>query len=366
MMIRHRPSVGVGTGAVVLVLLLLLPPIVGNTQLSLPTEIFLFAVFALTYDVLFGFTGLISFGHALFVGFGGYSIAVAMTGHGVAFWPALMIVLVTGLLVSTVTGVVALRTRGVYFAMVTLAFAQAAFTLAQSNIGNQTNGENGLTVSGAPNWLVGPTGQTHFYYVALAVLVCSFLLLRIFVQSPVGRVWQAIRENEQRSLMLGYRPFVYKLLAYVISGTLATLVGALYALFVGAVSTNLFSADVTIQLLLMVIIGGAGSLWGAMLGAAIVRALDRYLNDLAGAGWVTNLPNWLHNTIGQPLLIFGLIYLLLIYFFPQGIAGLVQRRFPGSSPVPQPGLAEVEGDAVSTLSEETVPVDVSSTPVIRS
>jgi len=185
-MIRRRPSVGVGTGAVMLVLLLLLPPVVGSTQLSLPTEIFLFAVFALTYDVLFGFTGLISFGHALFVGFGGYSIAVAMTGHGVAFWPALLIVLVTGLVVSTVTGVVALRTRGVYFAMVTLAFAQAAFTLAQSNIGNQTNGENGLTVSGAPNWLVGPTSQTHFYYVALAVLVCSFLLLRVFVQSPVG------------------------------------------------------------------------------------------------------------------------------------------------------------------------------------
>jgi branched-chain amino acid transport system permease protein len=356
---------GAGIGAAVLVVLLLLPPIVGNTQLSLPTEIFIFAVFALTYDVIFGFTGLISFGHALFIGFGGYAIAVAMAGHGVSFWPALVVVLITGVVVSTLTGIVALRTRGVYFAMVTLAFAQAAFTLAQSNIGNQTNGENGMTISGAPDWLVGPSSQTHFYYVALAVLVCSFLLLRRFVQSPVGRVWQAIRENEQRALMLGYRPFVFKLLAYVISGTLATLVGALYALFVGAVSTNLFTADVTIQLLLMVIIGGAGSLWGAMLGAAIVRALDRYLNELAGAGWVSNLPNWLHNTIGQPLLIFGVIYLLLIYFFPQGIAGLVQRLRPGGPVGPQPGLAEVEGDAIGPLPEEIVPSDTSSTPVGR-
>lgn len=364
MRIQHL-SLGRGIGSAVLVALLLLPPVVGSTQLSLPTEIFIFAVFALSYDVIFGFTGLISFGHALFIGFGGYAIAVAMTGHGVSFWPALVIALITGVVVSTLTGVVALRTRGVYFAMVTLAFAQAAFTLAQSNIGNQTNGENGMSISGAPNWLVGPTSQTHFYYVALAVLVCSFLLLRLFVLSPVGRVWQAIRENEQRALMLGYRPFVFKLLAYVISGTLATLVGALYALFVGAVSTNLFTADVTIQLLLMVIIGGAGSLWGAILGAAIVRALDRYLNDLAGAGWVSNLPNWLHNTIGQPLLIFGVIYLLLIYFFPQGIAGLIQHRFPGSSGAPRPGLAEVEGDAVISLPEDIVSSDMASTPVIR-
>jgi branched-chain amino acid transport system permease protein len=356
---------GAGIGAAVLVVLLLLPPIVGNTQLSLPTEIFIFAVFALTYDVIFGFTGLISFGHALFIGFGGYAIAVAMAGHGVSFWPALIIVLITGVVVSALTGVVALRTRGVYFAMVTLAFAQAAFTLAQSNIGNQTNGENGMTISGAPNWLVGPSSQTHFYYVALAVLICSFLLLRQFVQSPVGRVWQAIRENEQRALMLGYRPFAFKLLAYVISGTLATLVGALYALFVGAVSTNLFTADVTIQLLLMVIIGGAGSLWGAILGAAIVRALDRYLNELAGASWVSSLPNWLHNTIGQPLLIFGVIYLLLIYFFPQGIAGLVQRWRPGGSARPKPGLAEVEGDTTVPLPEEIVPPDPSSAPVGR-
>lgn len=361
-----RPRFSLGAGAAVLAVLLLLPPIVGNTQLSLPTEIFIFAVFALTYDVIFGFTGLISFGHALFIGFGGYAIAVAMAGHGVSFWPAVGIVLITGVVVSTLTGMVALRTRGVYFAMVTLAFAQASFTLAQSNIGNQTNGENGMSISGAPDWLVGPTSQTHFYYVALAVLVCSFALLRLFVQSPVGRVWQAIRENEQRALMLGYRPFVFKLLAYVISGTLATLVGALYALFVGAVSTNLFTADVTIQLLLMVIIGGAGSLWGAILGAAIVRALDRYLNDLAGAGWVTNLPNWLHNTIGQPLLIFGVLYLLLIYFFPQGIAGLVQRLRPGASAAPRPGLAEVEGDAVASLPEDVAPSDAQSTPVIRS
>lgn len=353
-----RLSIGRLVGGLVLLVLLLVPVFVDRSQLNLPTEVFLFAVFALTYDVIFGFTGLISFGHALFIGFGAYTLSNAMTSHSVPFWPAMLVVLVAGVAISALTGILALRTRGVYFAMVTLAFAQAAFTLAQSDVGGLTGGENGMPVSGAPTWLVGPGTQTHFYYVALGVLVVGFLLLRLCVQSPAGRVWQAIRENEQRALMLGYRPFAFKLLAYVISGTMATLVGALYALYVGTVSTNLLTADMTIQLLLMVIIGGAGSLWGAILGAAVVRYLDHYLNLLAASGFVAGLPSWLHGTIGQPLLIFGVIYLLLIYFFPQGIAGLTQRRWRlGRSAVPQPGLGEVETQATAAALE-MAPSDV--------
>jgi branched-chain amino acid transport system permease protein len=344
-------------GAVTLMVLLLLPVIVGRTQLNLPIEVLIFALFALTYDLMFGFTGLISFGHALFIGVGAYALANATTSHGVPFWPALLAVLVAGIVISTVTGLLALRTRGVYFAMVTLAFAQAAFTLAQGNVGNLTGGENGMLISGAPEWLVGPGNQTHFYYVALAALVAGFLLLRMFVRSPAGRVWQAVRENEQRALMIGYRPYRFKLLAYVISGTMATLVGALYALSVGSVSTNLLSADTTIGLLLMVIIGGAGSLWGAFAGAVIVRSLNYYLGQLSSSTFVANLPNWLHQTLGQPLLIFGVIYLLLIYFFPQGIAGLVQRYLPASaSAVPQPGLGEVEARAAASAVGDEVSV----------
>ena len=337
-------------GVIALALLLLLPPILGSSQLDLPTEVFLFALFAVTYDLLFGFTGLISFGHALFVGCGAYALAIAMTSHNAPLWLAFVVVLITGIVMSAVTGALALRTRGVYFAMVTLAFAQAAFTLAQSDVGTLTGGENGMAVNGSPNWLTGPGSEAHFYYVALGVLVAGFLLLRLFVLSPAGRVWQAIRENETRALMIGYRPYRFKLLAYVISGTVASLVGGLYALFVGTVSINLLSADTTIQLLLMVIIGGAGSLWGAIVGAAMVRYLDHYLNVLSTSSWVGNLPDWLHQTLGQPLLIFGVIYLLLVYFFPQGIAGLVQHRWrPVPSATPQPGLAEVEaqGDPVA-------------------
>jgi branched-chain amino acid transport system permease protein len=346
-MAAGRPlSPGWLTGAGALVLLLLVPFLIGSTQLALPTEVFMFALFALTYDVVFGYTGLISFGHALFVGTGAYTLAIAVTNHGAPLALAFLIVLIAGIIVSVVTGALAMRTHGVYFAMVTLAFAQAAFTLSESNIGNLTGGENGLAVTGAPAWLTGPGSETHFYYVALATLAAGFLLLRLFVLSPAGRVWQAVRENEARATMIGYRPYYAKLLSYAISGTLATLVGGLYALFIGDVSTNLLSADLTIQLLLMVIIGGAGSLWGAMLGAALVRYLDHYLNLLSTSDFVGKLPNWLHQTLGQPLLIFGCIYLLLVYFFPQGIAGLVQRYAIFGRPAgPRAGLGEIEAEA---------------------
>jgi branched-chain amino acid transport system permease protein len=337
-----RRYTGALIGAILLLVLLALPAVLGGGQLRLPAEVFIFALFALTYDVVFGFTGLISFGHALFIGTGAYALSISLTDHHMSFVAALLIVLVAGIVVSAVTGALALRTRGVYFAMVTLAFGQAAYTLATSDVGQLTHGDNGITVNGAPNWLSAPGSDAHLYYVALLSLVAGFLLLRLFVSSPAGRVWQAIRDNEQRALMVGYHPFPFKLLSYVIAGTIATLGGALYALYAGNVSPNLLTADVTIQLLLMVIIGGAGSLWGAMIGAGIVRYLDHYLNVLSSSSFVAGMPHWLQATLGQPLLIFGIIYLLLVYFFPQGIAGLVQRWRILGSPTPRPGLAEVE------------------------
>ncbi|GAC1512538.1 MAG: branched-chain amino acid ABC transporter permease [Chloroflexota bacterium] len=331
--------------AVILVVMLLVPAVVSASQLRLPTEVFLFALFALTYDLIFGYTGLISFGHALFVGTGAYALAIATTTHHAPLWLAFLIVLTAGLVMSLVSGALALRTSGVYFAMVTLAFSQAAFTLAQSDIAGLTGGENGMLITGAPDWLSGPGSGQHFYYVALATLVLCFLLLRLFVHSPAGTVWQAVRENEQRAMMLGYRPYRYKLLAYVISGTVATAAGGLYAVFVGAISPNLFAADTTINLLLMVIIGGAGSLWGAVVGAAIIRALNQYLNQLSTSAFVSGLPSWLHQTLGQPLLIFGVIYLLLVFFFPEGIAGLAQRRRHHIPTAPLPGLDSLQQPA---------------------
>lgn len=350
-------------GAAALVVLILIPAVLGSAQLGLPTEVFIFAIFALTYDLIFGFTGLISFGQALFVGTGAYALTIAMTSNHAPLWLAFAVVLLASIILSSITGLLALRTRGVYFAMVTLAFAQAAFTLAESNVGGLTGGENGLQMVGAPSWLTAPGNEAHFYYVALAALVVTFLLLRLLVISPAGRVWQAIRENEQRALLLGYRPFAYKLLSYVISGMICSLGGGLYALYVGAVSTDRFSADTTIGLLLMVIIGGAGSLWGSIIGAAIIRYLNYYLSIFSTSSFVGHLPSWLQGTLGQPLLIFGIIYLLLVYFFPQGIAGLVQQHFHlFRSAIPQPGLAAEEGRVEGTITGEPIPPAPLETP----
>jgi branched-chain amino acid transport system permease protein len=343
--IRTRWLVGI---AVLLVVALIpvaaLPlPLPKQFFIVIPTEVFIFAVFALTYDVIFGYTGLISFGHALFVGAGAYGLTVAMSQHGAPLWLGLLVAVGVGVVFSTVTGALALRTRGVYFAMVTLALAQVAFTLADSNAGGLTGGANGEPVQGVPTWLVAPGNESHLYYVALIFLALSFLLLRLFVSSPAGRVWQAIRDNEQRALLIGYRPYVYKLLSYAIAGTLCSLAGAMYAIYVGYVSTDFFSASLTIQLLLMVIIGGAGSLWGAILGAAILRYLNYYLAQFATSSALSHFPSWIQQTVGQPLLILGVFYLLLIYFFPQGIAGLASRHLSfARTSTPVVGLGEID------------------------
>jgi branched-chain amino acid transport system permease protein len=338
---------------VVLAALVLLPLVVSDPNLSLPTEVFIYAAFALTYDVVFGYTGLISFGHALFVGAGAYALAIAMTEHGLPLGVALVASVVAGTVLSTATGALALRTRGVYFAVVTLALAQAAFTLAQSNVGNLTGGENGQQVIGLPFWLSGPGDERYLYFMGLILLVLVFLFLRLVVSSPAGRVWQAIRDNEQRALMIGYRPYVYKLMSYVVAGTLCSLAGAVFAIYVGFVNTDDLSADLTILLLLMVIIGGAGSLWGAIVGAAILRYVNHYLLELPSNAVVVGLPTWMRQTVGQPLLILGLIYLLLIYFFPQGMAGLARQYLPfARSPVPSPGLRQIENEAAGPVMDE--------------
>jgi branched-chain amino acid transport system permease protein len=333
---RRAPG-GWLAGSLVCLVLVVVPPLVGSAQLSLPTDILLFALVAITYDLIFGIAGLISFGHALFMGAGAYALAVSLTTYHLSLAVALLAAGVTGLLLALVTGLLALRTRGVYFAMVTLAFAQAAYTLAESNVGNLTGGDNGLLVSGAPGWLVDPGSEAHLYYLVLAALVAGYLFVHRLVRAPVGRVWLAIRENEQRVKMLGYPPYSYKLVCYTISGTLASLAGGLYALAVGDVSTSLLTASSTIEILLMVIIGGSGSLWGAAVGALLVRSLDHYLNVLSTSSFVTSGPGWLQSVIGQPLLLFGIIYLLLVYFFPNGISGLFGGLPAGGGTRRRPG-----------------------------
>lgn len=282
-------------------------------------EVFLFAILALSYDLLMGVAGIVSFGHALFFGAGAYTLAILLGKVGAPLWAALAAVPAVAGLLAAAVGALSLRVRGHFFAMITLAFAEVGHVVAQKWV-EVTGGADGLSIR-VPAWFVqdaaGRPDRTHSYYVALAFMALAYWAVRRLADSPTGRVWQAIRENEFRVEALGYPTVAYKVGAMAASGVLAGLAGAGYALLVqqGA-SAEWLTPDITIQALLMTIIGGAGTLYGPMLGAAVVRLVSYLLSSLSSA----------HPLLQRWPLLFGLIYIAIVLFLPQGIAGSWRPR----------------------------------------
>jgi len=318
-----------------LAMALLLPVLVNKFYLGLLVEVFVLAVFALSYNLLLGYIGIISFGHAMFFGAGAYVAALTLVRipwkNLTQSWalprgpelfmsvvPLLVIVLgvllITGLL-GVLIGIVTLRVRGVYFAMVTLAFAEVlAILAASSELRPFTGGDEGLHDLPVPAW-ISPTAQrVLFYYLALAFLVSMYLLVRRIVNSPTGRVLIAIRENEQRAASIGYNPFQFKLIGIVVAGMIAGLAGALHALYLRNITPETtLGVGRTIEALLMTIIGGVGTLLGPVIGAIVNLLLGNFLADQP-----------LFRTTWQ--LILGIGYILLVLFFPYGIVGTWQMR----------------------------------------
>ena len=249
-----RRVAGIGIPLVVLVLLALVPklsldiPVVLGGPLDSPGTLqvlalcLLFAGIALTYDVLFGFTGLLSFGHALFVAIGVYMTAIALTRWEWGLWPTLAFILAIGLAAPFVLGAVSLRVGGIAFAMVTLAFAQAGHVLVQKNPYGWTGGEEGtgLNYDEVPDAFVGVLNTKNLYWLALGNAVLVFLVVRLAVNSSAGHVWRAIRENEPRVEVIGLAPYPFKLIAFVVAGFLAVLGGV--AGLIALVPVALFSA----------------------------------------------------------------------------------------------------------------------------
>ena len=278
-------------------------------------QTFIFAVYAMSYDLLMGFTGILSFGHALFFGSGAYFVAIGLKHLKWPFPAAVGLVVVVAVLLSLLIGVLSLRVRGVYFAMVTLAFAQVAFLLATATDFKQwTGAEDGLQGIPVPA-IISPTdNRLRFYYIALAFAGLMYVLARRIVNSPTGRVFVAIRENENRATMIGYNILLYKVIALVISGVLAALAGLLNALWNLNATPTVLSIDTTIDALLMTIIGGVGTLVGPMLGAGVLTLLGYWLNATFGRSW---------------LLILGIIYVALVLFLPYGLVGTWRTRRVG-------------------------------------
>jgi branched-chain amino acid transport system permease protein len=282
----------------------------------------------MTYDLLFGYTGLLSFGHALYFAVGVYLPAIAMTKWDWGFWPALVITAAFGLALPLVLGAVSLRVTGIAFAMVTLAFAQVGAVLAIKNPHGWTGGEEGFGTDyeKLPEALVGVFNTKHLYWLALGYAAVVFVIVRWAVESSPGRVWQAIRENELRVEVLGLRPYSFKLMAFVLSSFLATAGGTVYLLSALTGPTpSVTSPNVTLTLLIMVVLGGAGTRWGALIGGVLYTYFENRLSAIGDSPTVHDLPGVLRTPLSEPLFLLGVLFILLVFFLPGGIARLTLR-----------------------------------------
>ena len=335
-----RRALGILVAVAVFGLLALVPKIsvgthgVFSSELNSPGTLQLlglmlvFGGVALTYDLLFGFTGLLSFGHALYFAVGVYLTAIATTKWDWSLGQALGFTALVGILLPLVLGAVSLRVAGIAFAMVTLAFAEAGSILVDKNPHGWTGGEEGVPVAyqKLPEAFVGVLNTKNLYWLALGYLAVVFVLVNWAVDSSPGRVWQAIRENERRVEILGLQPFRFKLMAFVLSAFLATAGGVVYVLLIGGATPQVTTPSFTLALLLMVVIGGTGTRWGAVLGGAVYTFLDNRLLDWSDSERIQDLPNVLSTPLSEPLFVLGTLFILLVYFLPGGLAGLARLR----------------------------------------
>ncbi|ANY81949.1 ABC transporter permease [Microvirga ossetica] len=315
----------------------------GSQPVGTAAKICVFIVLVASYDLLLGYSGIVSFAHTMFFGIGGYGIAIALERMGPT-WSSAAIGLVAALALSAVLavaiGLLSLRVRAIFFSMITLAVASAAAVLA-SQLSDITGGEDGLSFQlppalrpafrlfSEPVFGTAINGRLLAYYLVFFVSLLVFLTLLRIVNSPFGRVLQAIRENEFRAEALGYRVVAYRTAASVISALAATIAGALMALWLrynGPDTTLSFS--IMVDILLMVVIGGMGTMYGAVIGAALFVLAQSYLQVLMGAGsaalaGIPVLPNIIHPD--RWLLWLGALFVVSVYAFPGGIVGRLRQ-----------------------------------------
>jgi branched-chain amino acid transport system permease protein len=316
----------------------------GSQSLNAAAKICYFIVLVASYDLLLGYTGIVSFAHTMFFGIGGYGAGIALYTWGPT-WTSVtlgtLIALVLSIALALVIGLFSLRVRAIFFAMITLA-AATVFAILASQLGWLTGGEDGRTYQIPP--LLRPgfrlfeqpvfgvtiNGRIIAYYLLFFTSLVLFLVMLRVVNSPFGRVLQAIRENDFRAEALGYRTVLYRSIINCVSAAMATLAGALCAVwlrYTGPATT--LSFDIMLDILLMVVIGGMGTLYGAVLGATIFLLAESYLQNLLGLiGKATEglpvLPQLFH--ADRWLLWLGLLFILSVYFFPTGIVGKLRSR----------------------------------------
>ena len=316
----------------------------GSKALGVAAKMLVFIVLVASFDLLLGYTGIVSFAHTMFFGVGAYGVAIASTQMG-AGWPAVAVgtaaALAVSLALSLLIGLFSLRVKAIFYAMITLAVAAAFQTLA-SQLSDFTGGEDGLNFKN-PEWLspafdlldapllgVNVDGKLITYYLLFVAAAVLFLLMLRIVNSPFGRVLLAIRENDFRAEAIGYRTVVYRTLSNVLSALFATAAGVLLALWLRYTGPDTtLSFEIMLDILLIVVIGGMGTLYGAVVGSVLFVLAQNYLQDLLklGAGAFEGVP--LLSAVVTPerwLLWLGVLFVLSVYHFPSGIVGRLRAR----------------------------------------
>ena len=307
---------------------------------DLALNIIIFSVLVTSFDLLLGYTGILSFGHVMFFGIGAYSVAMLTGKYGdptyanlcLGFLIAIGITLLIALLISFLS----LRVKAIFFAMVTLAIAEFAIIFA-TKASEFTGGEDGILLSSfgvfKRSFNLGEflgrdiNGKMITYYFILTICVVLFLLMMRFIESPLGRVMQAIRDNEPRAEAIGYKTFLFKTISICFGCLIATILGSLYVIWTGyANPESVLGTPIMVDVLLMVIIGGMGTLYGGIAGAAFVLIAYTFLPDLQkiAESLFPNIP-FLHALMERWHLILGILFILVVLFFPKGIIGSIRE-----------------------------------------
>ena len=271
-----------------------------------------FAILAMSLDILLGFTGLASMGQAAYFGVGAYLTAILATkfqfGLGWDFWLAVVLGILIGAALAAVFGLFAIRASDVYFLMITLALGQCVWGLAY-RWNSLTGGDNGINLNARPNFGLDLSNEVTFFYLVFGFFTVSMALMYVLVRSPFGRSLAGIRERELRMQILGYNIWLHKYIAFIIAGAFGGLAGVLWAHTNGHVSPESVVLTTSVDALLMVVLGGAGTLVGAVIGTAFVFGLREYLSTL--------VPWWQY--------VLGGVYVLTILYLPSGLMGIPTR-----------------------------------------
>jgi branched-chain amino acid transport system permease protein len=287
---------------------------------------FIMAVFAMSYDLLIGFGGILSFGHAASFGGGAYTVAlllkhwapnifsnyrITIGSINITEVTVLLIIFLVVILVSVLIGLLfsatSIRLKGAYFAMLTLALGSAIHILSKAtDFHKWTGADEGLHGVPLPVWLNPTQNRLTVYFISLGFLLLCYLVMKRMVNSPTGRVIVANRENEERMRMIGYNPVVYRTIAFLSASIFAGLAGALYAIWNMSATPTMTSAVTTINALIMTILGGMGTLVGPIIGAGIMQIISQFFYTWFGARWP---------------LVFGILFVLIVMFLPYGIIG---------------------------------------------